>query len=63
MRAIVLASNPNFYARTKHMEVDYYSFREKVVNKDFAIHYIAITSMCRCVYKRFDCLSISSGTN
>jgi hypothetical protein len=39
--AIALASNPVFHARTKHIEVDYYFVREKVVNRDISVTFIS----------------------
>ena len=36
-----LASNPIFYARTKHIEVDYHFFREKILNRDMVVKYIS----------------------
>lgn len=39
--AIALASNLVFYARTKHVEVDYHFVCEKVVNKDIQVCHIA----------------------
>jgi len=39
--ALALASNPIYHARTKHIEVDYYFIREKVLNGDISIKYIS----------------------
>lgn len=39
--AIALAANPVYHARTKHIEVDFYFIREKVVNGDVCIQYIS----------------------
>ena len=39
--AIVLASNPIFYARTKHIEIDYHFIREKVTNHDIQVRHIS----------------------
>jgi hypothetical protein len=39
--AIALASNPVFYARTKHIEVDYHFIREKVCNNDIKIQHVS----------------------
>jgi hypothetical protein len=38
--ALALASNPEYHARTKHIEVDYHFIREKVVNKDVITRYL-----------------------
>eukprot|EP00268_Persea_americana_P058543 TRINITY_DN70901_c0_g1_i1.p1 TRINITY_DN70901_c0_g1~~TRINITY_DN70901_c0_g1_i1.p1 ORF type:complete len:104 (-),score=14.47 TRINITY_DN70901_c0_g1_i1:138-449(-) len=39
--AIQLATNPVFYARTKHIEVDYHFIKEKVMHKDLELRYVA----------------------
>jgi hypothetical protein len=39
--ALVLASNPVFHAKTKHIEVDYHFVREKVLNRDILIKFIS----------------------
>jgi hypothetical protein len=39
--AFVVASNPVFHARTKHIEVDYHFIREKVLNRDIIIKFIS----------------------
>jgi hypothetical protein len=41
IRALALASNPVYHARTKHIEVDYHFIREKVLNGDISIKYIS----------------------
>lgn len=38
--AIALASNPIFHAQTKHVEVDYYFIREKVLSKQILVQHI-----------------------
>jgi hypothetical protein len=38
--AQALAINPIFHARPKHMEVDYYFVREKVLNRDILLKFI-----------------------
>ena len=38
---ISLASNPVFHAKIKHIEVDYYFIREKVLNKNIIIRHIS----------------------
>lgn len=37
---IILASNPKFYCRTKHIELGVHFLREKVANKSFQIQYV-----------------------
>ena len=39
--ALAIASNPIFHARTKHVEVDYHFFLEKVLCKDLQVQYIS----------------------
>ena len=39
--ALSLASNPVFYARSKHIEVDYHFIREKVINRDMLVKFIS----------------------
>ncbi|KAF5458652.1 hypothetical protein F2P56_022665 [Juglans regia] len=41
LRALSLATNPIFHARTKHIEVDYHFIKEKVVNKDITTRYLS----------------------
>ena len=41
--ALSLAANPVYYARTKHIEVDYHYLREKVLNRDVKVSYISTT--------------------
>ena len=38
----MLASNPVFHGRTKHIEVDYHFVREKVVCGDLLLQFISI---------------------
>lgn len=38
---LALASNPVFHAKTKHIEVDYHSVREKVLNRNIFIKFIS----------------------
>lgn len=40
LSVISLAANPKFHARTKHIEVDVYFVRDKVVTKQLAIQYV-----------------------
>ena len=35
--AIALASNPVYHARTKHIEVDYYFIKEKVLRENIQV--------------------------
>lgn len=39
--ATYLSVNPVFYARTKHIEVDYHFFRERVARKQLVIKFIS----------------------
>lgn len=39
--ALALSSNPVFYARTKHIVVNYLFIREKVLNSDILIKFIS----------------------
>jgi hypothetical protein len=41
--ALSLASNPVYYARTKHIGVDYHFINEKVDRKDLTTWYIFTT--------------------
>ena len=42
--SVSLASNPVFYTRTKHLEVDYHYIRDKVVRKKLEVCYISTTN-------------------
>ena len=37
-----IASNPIFYARTKHIEVDYHFVRERVLRHDLQVQFVAL---------------------
>jgi hypothetical protein len=39
--ALALASNPVYHACTKHIEIDYYFVREKVLNQDIHLQFIS----------------------
>ena len=39
--ALAIATNPVFHARTKHIEVDYYFAREKVLRRDVMLKFIS----------------------
>ena len=39
--ATYLSINPIFYARTKHVEVDYHFVRDMVVKKEIQIHFMS----------------------
>jgi hypothetical protein len=38
--AAYLSANPIFHTRTKHVEVDYYFFRDRVAQKEIQIHFV-----------------------
>ena len=38
--AVVIAHNPVLHARTKHMEIDVFFVREKVLTKQLVVHHI-----------------------
>ena len=40
--SIMLANNPVFHARTKHIEVHYHFIREKVLSREIDLEYVAI---------------------
>jgi hypothetical protein len=40
LSSIQLAKNPVFYARTKHIEVHYHFFRERVLSGDVELQYV-----------------------
>lgn len=39
--AIALSMNPVFHSRTKHIKVDYYYVREKVLCKDLCVRFVS----------------------
>ena len=39
--ATYLSANPIFHARTRHVEVDYHFFRDRVAKKEIQIHFIS----------------------
>lgn len=43
--AILLAANPEFYKRTKHIEVRHHWIREKIESKEIAITYISTNNI------------------
>ena len=48
--ALALASNPIFHAHSKHVEVDYYFVREKLLNKDLVVKYISTSDQLADVF-------------
>ena len=48
--ALTLASNPIFHAHSKHVEVDYYFVREKLLNKDLVVKYISTSDQLADVF-------------
>lgn len=56
--AITLASNPVFHSRTKHIKIDYYFVKEKVVNHAIQIQHTSTRPNCRCLYKKPYCKSV-----
>ncbi|KAM1169726.1 hypothetical protein ACFX19_032002 [Malus domestica] len=43
--AISLAKNPNFHARTKHVEIDYHYIREKVLAKHVTVDFVCTQNL------------------
>jgi histone deacetylase 1/2 len=39
--ATYLSANPVFHARAKHIEIDFHFVRERVLNKQFEIHFVS----------------------
>jgi hypothetical protein len=52
MGAIVLASNPIYHARTKHVEVDYHFIREKVLYRDITISHLSTHDQCLDIFTK-----------
>ena len=50
--AIALASNPVFHARTKHVEIDYHFIREKILNGDITVKYVATDDQLADVFTK-----------
>ncbi|KAM1636422.1 hypothetical protein PS2_014036 [Malus domestica] len=44
INALVVASNPVYQTRMRHVEVDYHYVREKVVHKELVVGYVATTN-------------------
>ena len=40
---LAIASNPIFYARTKHTEIDFHFIRERVLRKDLVVKFVSTT--------------------
>lgn len=38
--AISLAKNPIFHARTKHVEIEYYYIKDKVLSHEVDVHFV-----------------------
>lgn len=52
MGALALVSNTVFHARTKYIEIDYHFIREKVVNRDIAIKFVASSDQVADIYTK-----------
>jgi hypothetical protein len=50
--AIALASNPVFHSCTKHIKIDYYFVREKVVNHDIQIQHTSTQDQIADVFTK-----------
>lgn len=50
--AIALASKPIFHASTKHIEVNYYFIREKVLSHEIQIKFISSLERCANIFSK-----------
>lgn len=60
LNIVVLSHNPALHAKTKHMELDIFFLREKVINKTLVVKHILATVQIDDIFvRKIDLMSFS----